>query len=281
MTYNDCTTIDIFGSCISRDALELCPKSNIACGQYIARSSFSSAVASPPTIDLEIQEIDLESNFQARSIVQDVNKTGIKKLNSDPGDYLLVDFFEERFPVAQAKGTMITLSSEYLKSGLDYSNKIVWRNLNEMAHQTTFLELFDRFTDAISGIYPEENIILHKALLCNEYISNDGSILSFSNDVVAWNNSINSKLRALYDRFEMNLPNCRSIDLCRYFIGSESNKWGLASTHYQEEYYAHVAKAIGSIVIHKPKLPLYKVTAALIRFNRNRSISRLSKVHVR
>lgn len=159
MTYNNCKTIDIFGSCISRDALEFCPKSNIACGQHIARSSFSSAVASPPATDLEMQEIDLESNFQARSIVQDVNKTGLKKLRSDPGDYLLVDFFEERFPIAQAKGTMITLSSEYLKSGLDYSNKIVWRNLNEMARQTTFLELFDRFTDAISGIYPTERII--------------------------------------------------------------------------------------------------------------------------
>ena len=281
MTYNNCKTIDIFGSCISRDALEFCPKSNIACGQYIARSSFSSAVASPPATDLEMQEIDLGSNFQARSIVQDVNKTGLKKLRSDPGDYLLVDFFEERFPIAQAKGTMITLSSEYLKSGLDYSNKIVWRNLNEMAHQTTFLELFDRFTDAISGIYPTERIILHKAFLCNEYISNDGSILSFSDDVVAWNNSINDKLRALYDRFEMNLPACRSIDLCRYFIGSASNKWGLASTHYQEEYYAHAAKAIGNIVIHKPKLPLFKVSAALIHFNRNQSLSRLSKVHVR
>lgn len=235
---------------------------------YRAKLVFLSC-GTPPEDELEGSDVNLTSNFQIRSIVQDVNKTGIKKLEGASGNYLLVDFFEERFPVAQARGTTVTLSSEYLNSGLEYSDKIVWRKLSETISGTTFLERFDQFTSKISELYPEERIILHQAYLCNEYISRDGSISQFPSDVVAWNNSINSKLHALYSRFKNNLPRCHSINLCRHFVGSENNKWGLASTHYQEEYYEHVAKALCHIILRKPLLPLYCMTAKIAQLKRD------------
>lgn len=263
MPYNDHRVIDIFGSCVSRDIIENCASSIIQCGHYIARSSFSSAVASPPSSEIDEQQITLDSAFQRRSVLQDINKTGLKMLAESPGDYLLIDFFEERFPVATRKGSIVTLSSEFQNSGIPFSDKTIWRNLDETIGGTTFSALFSLFVEKVRSIYPESKIILHKAYLCNEYISKNGSVLSFPKDIVNWNNSINQKLYALYRAFEEAMPGCQIIDLCAHYIGSEENKWGLASTHYQDEYYKCAAKELEKTVHSKRTSPL---AAALERF---------------
>lgn len=56
---NDLLTVDIFGSCISRDVLEFCNTEEVSVGQYVARSSFVSSVAPRPDVILAEDEINL------------------------------------------------------------------------------------------------------------------------------------------------------------------------------------------------------------------------------
>lgn len=109
-----------------------------------------------------------------------------------------------------------------------------------------------QFLNEIKGVYNPKQIILHEAYLCNEYYSKTGTIESFASEVVNWNNSINKKLEELYSEFKRFFPQCKTINLCSSYKGSENNKWGLASTHYQKEYYSRAADELIKLISEKP-----------------------------
>lgn len=74
-------TFDVLGSCVSRDLFSIPEAVNFDCGEYIARHSILSLMASP--FSVEEGELDaLTSNFQREMVLNDLRKTTLNKLKA-------------------------------------------------------------------------------------------------------------------------------------------------------------------------------------------------------
>ena len=115
-------TVDIFGSCIARDALEHSEKA-VLLGRYFARSSLISAYSKP--IEINADAISLGSAFQCRIVTDDLTKAFRRFLESTKcADYLVIDFIDERYDVYEySENHYYTFSSEHNISGLRLRGK--------------------------------------------------------------------------------------------------------------------------------------------------------------
>ena len=111
--------VSVFGSCISRDILDY-DKEHFLPGAYVARQSFISSLSPSPDVCIDPERINLTSSFQRRVVGWDINKKAFEVLSDQKGplDYLLVDFFEERFDLVEFGGSIATYSNEFARSGL-------------------------------------------------------------------------------------------------------------------------------------------------------------------
>lgn len=80
--------------------------------------------------------------------------------------------------------------------------------------------------------------------MVNNYIDINGERKSFSSPYIKNNEKVNEMLKYMYDYTEYYLKKAKIIDLCGEFDADENHKWGLATMHYQKEYYEEAAKMI-------------------------------------
>ena len=73
----NCKKVNIFGSCVTRDLLEYDRKKIFSIGEYIARQSVISFLSVP--INLNEQNIQLESDFQKKQLISDLSKNGFQR----------------------------------------------------------------------------------------------------------------------------------------------------------------------------------------------------------
>lgn len=87
----------IYGSCVSRDAVELWDPEKLELAGYIARQSLISAVA-PPSDAAEFRLSQIASSFQRRMLRGDVESSLLPALESAKEDYdvILWDLTDER-----------------------------------------------------------------------------------------------------------------------------------------------------------------------------------------
>lgn len=265
--------IDIFGSCISRDILENCNDELVVPGTYVARSSFASAMQAPCDYSPN-EKCALSSSFQKRVLNWDIEKTGIEQLATNPGDYLMIDFFEERFPLVRFRQSIVTMSREFEKSGFEHGEKIVWRSLSDDLDGKAYGDMFESFLQRILDIYPMDRIIINRAFLTKYYIRNDGIVKPFSAETEKWIDSINLKMKALYDAAESAIPSASIIDLTKHFIGSERNKWGLDSAHYEERFYTEAAQFLEHLLRNERPTAFEKLKLLLYDFIKSARIHR-------
>lgn len=102
----------IFGSCVSRDAIEfLMPEDGIVLAEYYARSALASAFHPEPVKDRFSERIS--SAFQRRQVQRDFRRSFATSLPDLAFDILLVDFTDERFRLFElADGRLVTVSAE-------------------------------------------------------------------------------------------------------------------------------------------------------------------------
>ncbi|EOS30679.1 hypothetical protein C807_02220 [Lachnospiraceae bacterium 28-4] len=242
--------IDIFGSCVTRDIFNYGMNSSVKVGEYIARQSITTIFASPVTY--EEREIDrLNSSFQKRMLKNDLEKTTFEKLKTSKGDFIVIDFIDERFHTIKFRNTYLTYSAELMMSeyltGKKYSvlDKRKWFNKNvvfQLRHKVAM------FAEELEKIYGADSIIIHRATIKDEYLDKQGNLQKFSKPYLEDNKKTNELLNDMYDELEKKLINPHVINVADLYYADEKNKWGLATMHYQEEYYLDVAKRVGEIV---------------------------------
>lgn len=242
--------LSIFGSCVSRDILEMPSNNFITLKSYIARQSVVSSVSKP--IDIPIDDIKLESNFQKKMVYNDIAKKTFEILSSDESEFLLLDLVDERLKLVRCNGTIITYSNEIQASQYISDPKFVNLEMRKSVLSRYFLQddlkdldgYLDMFLSEIIKIYKEENIILHKAYMLDSYISSDNAINSFTLYNLKNNKKINDKLRYMYEYIENKMTNCKVIDICYKYKACENHKWGLSPMHYEEAYYKECIEII-------------------------------------
>lgn len=238
--------ITILGSCVSRDIMEYIDSDRLEIGVYIARTKVASQLSS--SLNVEECQIDLSSAFQKRLVLNDLNKTTFDKLNNLESEFCVIDYIDERFKLIKINDSYITKSNEILRSNwlpsrceeMQYSYENgQW--LLEGENLDTYLK---KYLDKVVLYFKPNNIILHKAYMVNSYLDKEKNIRLFDQASLKANEKVNEMLDYMYNFTENYLEKAKIIDLCNKYVADEENKWGLATMHYQKEYYVEAAKMV-------------------------------------
>jgi len=282
--------VSIFGSCVTRDVLEHHAQAEyrLTLMSYISRQSLVSAMSPPVSCDEE--DVLLDSPFQRRMVLSDLRKDAFEMLKQDKSRYMIIDFIDERFDLLRVDKSYVTASNECIASGFFWHHiqkqksasvwsfiskqpqALLWDWLREKKIRGSRVKkqkemqgqyfvdgkpvrrYVEQFAKMLKARYPEDHIIIHKALMQNEYVDREGIIRQFPTNYLKYNHEINDVLASLYDLAEELLPQAHVVDLNCGTYADERHKWGLAPMHYQEEYYQRVLEEILRI-IHEQESP--------------------------
>ncbi len=244
------TSVNIFGSCVSRDLLEYDNNHAFTLGHYIARQSIISSVSAP--LKQSDITISLDSNFQKRMVEMDLMKTAFDFLKSKPSDYLIIDLIDERFPLVFFNGSYFTASNEGIKGyGLFNSLNKLYKKISNgklCIESNNVDDTIDIFCTKINELYTNDKIIIHRALLVDSYKDKNGKIVAFDKNHKKNNRRVNCVLSYMYDRIAKNFKGAYVIDEISETTADESHKWGLAPMHYEEAYYQRVLMRLEEII---------------------------------
>ena len=237
--------VSIFGSCVTRDALEYDYRHYLKLNSYICRQSMVSSVSAP--VICSIEDINLQSKFQRRQVYNDLVKNMYDMLNNDSSRYLIIDLIDERFRLITYQGSLITDStylqeSRYITKGklMDYNTCFGIYMINNRPLKA----YVNKFCDRILNIYPSDRIIIHKAYMADSYLGKDGKVYSFDHQCKKNNKKINKRLEYLYGELQNHFQQAKVIDLSSTALAWEGHKWGLGPMHYVEDYYRNVVGKI-------------------------------------
>lgn len=229
--------IFIFGSCVSRDPLELDEKNDFQVIDYFSRSSFASAFSETPAKDRWSDS--LSSNFQRRQVERDFAKTASDFFNNSTYDILLVDFIDERFNLFQfSDKTLVTLSAELARTSLTASSSgrvILWSS-EEKLHLWTIG--WKRFV-AIA----KENAVLDKVTVNKVFWVSTGQekldLLVESSNII---------LQKMYSICSEDLRPEQFIEYPADLLKvNPEHKWGLSPFHYSDTLYSETLRQLRSI----------------------------------
>lgn len=233
--------IFVLGSCVSRDMWSARGTDDVLrLAGYIARTSLASAfgtVAAPRSVASKAQLI--ESGFQRRMVLSDLNKQASKMLKSVEYDYILLDFIDERFDLVQFSGwpvdSFYTLSAEFRQA----CRIAGMRRISSGSAQH-----FNAWKKGLSSLI--ELVGLDRLILSRAYWaswSDQGLSLNDGWEVDAHN----EYLSTLYAE-AMKCGLTKFIEFPRDEVADSSHRWGLAPFHFQEGFYIHARNEILGII---------------------------------
>ena len=254
-------TVNIFGSCVSRDVLEVQQERKISLRNYIARESIVSAIARP--VLLETDRLNLVSNFQKNMVIHDFQKDVFELFEMNRSDIVLIDLIEERFPIAEIDDSYVTYSNELMTSGyIDAPKLIRWQKKIYPIHwlgekkgdkwkigKMNMDNVIVEFAQRLLSLYHPNQIIIHEVYLSDYYLNLDKRVCFFPKNHLRNNKQMNEKYEYMYRRLERCIPGVQVINCSKSYMADENHKWGLSPMHFQKEYYEKVLEEINKIVV--------------------------------
>ncbi|MDQ6600383.1 DUF6270 domain-containing protein [Bacillus salipaludis] len=237
--------LNLLGSCVTRDAFS--NKDKFSIKNYFARTSFASLVSEPIKVDLD--DISLNSNFQKKSVYQDLNKSILNTLIEEPSDYLIIDLIDERFNLVQINNSIITMSNELKGSGL--LDKFNYVEINRFENNVFDLwkKSVDECFNAIFKVYDPSQVILHKTIWREKYLDKSGEIKSFSPSMINGIKKQNNLLISYYEYIESFITKINIIDMTDIdLLSSENHIWGLSPYHFEDKYYEIFNNKLNEII---------------------------------
>ncbi len=248
-------TINIHGSCVSRDSFESLT-SDVTIVKYISRNSIFSVICEP--LDLKKDEYKATKPYLNRMIAVDFKKELFSYLSCNPTDYLVLDLIDERFKLLKFvsdKQMIITNSSNFVESDI-LSNHHTYSKMDYYLIDTAnfsdglIKKGIDEYAGRLLNIYRKEQIIINETYLAGHYISNDGKCLKFKDTQIQEYRKLNQKLKKLYEYLiaALDIESNHIIKMPKTCLACEASKWGLAPFHFTDEYYQNVAERFMEIV---------------------------------
>ena len=224
-----------WGSCITRDALEFAADATIAA--FASRASIVSA-CTPPFPQERLKGLHIApdlGNFQRRVIEDDLNKTGLARLDSSftqnegggrqvSGTILIIDLTEERHPLlTDGAGHFVTLSVDARQN--TNLEKLFFKRIEPFSseHVRLVKAFLPSFARKISKLHGIDHIVIHRAF----FAGTDSRIVH-----------INNCLKEFYDILEQHLLKSISIEVPKELrVSGIMHKWGPYGLHMVDEYY--------------------------------------------
>ena len=208
-------------------------------------SSISSIMSQP--LNISEHTVSYSNSYKKSSVLNDLNKNLLDKIKKDSGniDYILIDFLEERYPVAKAENTYVTVSEvfEELKPQLNIKDFAV---LDEKERFEIWKEKCLEFILLLKQYFKPEQIILVETKLMERYGTDESNSIFKEYENIDDIKYINSYIQKCYEFFKENFKGIRVIPL-------ESNElnftdhlfaYGCYPYHMNIYYYSELADKI-------------------------------------
>lgn len=229
--------IHIYGSCVSRDPFEF-DEGGLTLSGYIARSSLASAFDTRfPTPDATIPIANIASPFQRRMVKWDLSRCAASLLQGTPSDAILLDFIDERFSLLDLDGALVTISSEFIRSGYPVDPERVI-----LSGSAEHLMAWKHGLAAMLAVIDADRLIVNRV----RWATHDslGELLS-DQENIARNNAT---LEAMYDH-AATIPGIRFIDYRdELLVADRSHKWGVSPFHYPRAMGEYMLEALRKIL---------------------------------
>lgn len=239
----------VFGSCVSRDIFNFAADQQFELVDYYARSSLASVGATPvDTCEKDLAQI--VSPFQRRMVLRDMSKGFLNDLKTLQFDVLLLDIIDERFDVYEiAPGSVVTLSNEFLASGLITTaerNSAKWIKSDSEQHRTLWLKGMERFFSELDILGLVNRIVVNRVFWANRFEDDAPLPATYPATTVE---KANSHLAWMYEQLERFVAPSNWLHFSNSMLkANQQHRWGVSPFHYSDEYYRTAITALNDYV---------------------------------
>lgn len=235
----------IFGSCVSRDILNVDEFNHFSLVKYYARSSLASA-CHPIAVQDEYSE-NLTSLFQRNAVKVDFTKEFVKTLETTMFDDLLIDLIDERFDLfILNEGGVCTLSNEAIASGFECRaelGRVVKSGSDE------FFTLWEagwcKFIELVSRAGKLDCIRVNRVFWADKTANGGDFSPSYSLRGIT---EANRFLQRMYERIAKDIKFSQFICFNKsLLVGAVEHQWGLSPFHYVDDYYHQALRLLSDI----------------------------------
>lgn len=230
-------SVFVLGSAVSRDALDF-GADTIDVAEYLAHTSLASIGVVP------VRDASIRSNIarvamasRRRMLSNDLDKTTLAILGSTPHDWLLMDFFDERFGLVLSGDSFFSHSPELQQLGVLLDGRAVLSPDSE-----SFLSLWQLGLSRLLSVIEPAKVILNRAYWAERLP--DGTNAAS----IGWIRRNNAVLQRLYDTVDR-YWSLKCIDYPPgVIVADPKHRWGAAPYHYVPEFYQHALREIKSLI---------------------------------
>jgi hypothetical protein len=227
----------ILGSCVTRDVFRLFGE-NVTISDYFARTSIVSLVSNP--YQFSEGDIDLESDFQKRMVVRDMNKSFWERARTPDYDLLLVDFIDERTNLLRFDGSIICKSPELVTSGYLEKHGSEYEEISRLKYGVDqWSRDCDVFVGKIAPIIPPTRIVVIKAFWASKYLNDEGKVVPFDEGTKFDQSFIKGFNDLLSKYYKIFIKKNRGVNVIELPppIADVNHIWGLSPFHYSDVWY--------------------------------------------
>lgn len=239
-------TIDIWGSCVSRESINRCK--NAFVGKYIFKQA--PILTYDPPIDIEFPEgadAFCGSYWRRRTMRDSFSRNGFEILEDSSAQWIMVDFYDLICTMADYKGDLFEVDDFIRRTDFYKSIQSDCKEcyLFEKRDMKYCFEAISRFAREIHDHY-ENRIILIKTDPKDSYITIDNHLKGFDDEGMF---EIKRKFISLCEERFSGVTGCYVIDISKHFFSSDRFPLGGAHiVHYEEEFYRQTAEYISDIL---------------------------------
>lgn len=242
--------IFIFGSCVSRDFVEISAAKNFKLVDYYARSSFASISAKPLKDRQLISRI--ESKWQRSMVARDLEKNVFHDLLKNNYDMVLIDLIDERFNLAKVDGSLCTVSTEYKKYQDKKYKAIPFDSEEKFEHWKLGFEKFIKTLESVNAV---DKVRINKVWWAGR-IDGGGCFTDELSSYIKRNNEMLDKMYAYISEF-INVN--QFIDYpSDVLVAANVHKWGVQPFHYIDSFYHYTKKSLEVTSLKKIEIPINK-----------------------
>ena len=265
----------IWGSCVTRDALEI--RTHLFDSvEYFARTSWVSQASPRPAVDVEIGP-ELTGKFGERMVQEDLGREVLDRISAVRPDLVVFDLIDERFDLLHLGTGWVTESDYYRQTPMSDRDRdrVDERNLVRSPRRA---ELFESAVPILARRIVEEMpdvpLLLHAAYY-TPIITTDQVTLyaNAARDAVSMNEALAGFGRSLQREFGERLqvftprPEVQRTD--------PGHRWGLSMYHYEHAYYVDLLDAMEAVAArsrHPQVSPMAAIAAPprIVNYARSR-----------
>ena len=243
--------VDIHGSCVSREIFNHIDDNSITVGIYLFRNSLVACTSAPAVYDPS--KIKLEGAFFSRMLAWDLNKEGLRQLETSGNEWLLMDLHDIGCVIVQDQGSLFTYCNEFFESEYYKERKGLYSLIHTYEMDKKILyDLLQRYAECIRKRYDSKHILLLKVRFAYKYLNADRQEIFYPEETRNYYRHINDCIIWVEERLK-ELLDLRIIDIVgdADYVADELHPQGLYGVHYSKDFYMTARDRVKEIICQR------------------------------